>query len=171
MADSRPEIVPGEARRTFLTTIVCGIPSLIAAALAVPAVPYLLYPRNSVQADQWADAGDLSGLAPGKPYQATFRRIRVDGWKTQSEKASAWIVKNPGGELSAFSPWCTHLGCAYHWDQAGNQFSCPCHGSRFALNGEVLRGPASRPLDRYEVRIEGNRVWLGRTTKPESAGA
>jgi menaquinol-cytochrome c reductase iron-sulfur subunit len=106
------------------------------------------------------DVGDPGDLPPGAPRQVAFRRTRIDGWKVHTERASAWIVKNTAGEIAAFSPLCTHLGCAYRWESSQRQFLCPCHGSRFDAAGKVLGGPAPRPLDRYEVRVEGSRVWL-----------
>ncbi len=44
---------------------------------------------------------------------------------------------------------CTHLGCTVQW--RGEEFDCPCHGSRFHPNGQVIGGPAPRPLSWYEV--------------------
>ena len=87
--------------------------------------------------------------------------MHVDGWKINSEKGTAWVVKTAEGKVIAFSPICTHLGCAYHWDANKTEFVCPCHGSDFAIDGKVLSGPAPRPLDRYEVKVENSRVWLG----------
>lgn len=51
----------------------------------------------------------------------------------------------------AISAICTHLGCIIKL--AADQFVCPCHGSRFTLNGKVISGSASKPLDWYEVSL------------------
>ena len=45
------------------------------------------------------------------------------------------------------APTCTHLGCALRWNAAEASWDCSCHGSRFDESGEVLEGPAVRPLD------------------------
>jgi menaquinol-cytochrome c reductase iron-sulfur subunit len=90
-----------------------------------------------------------------------FRRNRVDGWKITSEKQTAWVVQLAEQQIVAFGPQCTHLGCAYHWDEGKSEFLCPCHNSVFSLNGAVVSGPAPRPLDRYEMKIEGGKLLLG----------
>jgi len=135
--------------------------ALIAAALAAPAALYLFIPPRSRKESPWVDAGDLGQFESEQPQEITFRRIRRDGWKVISEKATAWVVKRPNKEVIAYSPWCTHLGCAYHWDSAKHEFQCPCHSSAFGADGKVLSGPAPRPLDRYEVNLENTRLWLG----------
>jgi Rieske Fe-S protein len=66
-----------------------------------------------------------------------------------------WV--NPAdSEIVVFSSKCTHLGCAYRWRfhrRFGKAFICPCHLSVFGADGEVLDGPAPRPLDILPSRV------------------
>lgn len=160
------------SRRTFYQRMIYGVSSLIAAALAALAIGYLFFPTRRKGKDRkgWTDAGDVSVLPLNEPRELIFQRKRIDGWKTSTVRATAWVVKTEQ-ELIAFSPRCTHLGCGYHWNKARNRFVCPCHTSGFSVTGEVLEGPAPRPLDRFETRTEGTRLWLGRVQPiPENTG-
>jgi menaquinol-cytochrome c reductase iron-sulfur subunit len=56
--------------------------------------------------------------------------------------------------VTAFTSTCPHLGCAVEFDQANNQFECPCHKSGFAKDGEKLFGPSRRGLDPLPVKFE-----------------
>ena len=134
----------------------------IIAALGVPAIAYLFFPPKTPEADPWVEAGDVSALAGDRPVELVFRRNHRDGWKITNQRDTAWAVRGPGGQAIAFSPQCTHLGCAYHWDDARSEFVCPCHNSVFGLDGKVLAGPAPRPLDRYETKIQNGKLLLGR---------
>jgi menaquinol-cytochrome c reductase iron-sulfur subunit len=164
MDDSRttaePLETPGTTRRSFYIAAIYGLSAAIGAALGLPALAYLLVPPRMRRQSQWAEAGDISQVGH-TPLEMTFRRNRVDGWKVTSEKSTAWVVKNAGNQVLAFAPQCTHLGCAYHWDQARMEFVCPCHNSLFSIDGKVLGGPAPRPLDRYQTKIEGSKLLLG----------
>jgi nucleotide-binding universal stress UspA family protein/nitrite reductase/ring-hydroxylating ferredoxin subunit len=62
----------------------------------------------------------------------------------QGEKLAAYVDQK--GELQLRSAKCTHLGCTVGWNPAERTFDCPCHGSRFSTSGEVVNGPAKRPL-------------------------
>lgn len=148
-------------RRNFLASLIYGLWCIIAGALGIPAAAYLFLPPRAHRNADWVEAGDLGQLETGVPEELVYRRNRVDGWKITSEKASAWVVKTAAGGMIAFAPQCTHLGCAYHWEDQKQQFVCPCHSSTFSLDGRVLSGPAPRPLDRYEIRIQADKLWLG----------
>jgi menaquinol-cytochrome c reductase iron-sulfur subunit len=148
-------------RRSFYSVAISGLGSIIAAALAIPAAAYLLVTPRSARRRNWSPAADLAQLTVGKPQEVTFERTRVDGWRTFREKAIAWVVRTDEKNVVAFSPQCTHLGCAYHWEDQKNRFVCPCHDSQFSINGQVLQGPAARPLDRYEVRVEDTKLLIG----------
>ena len=139
----------------------------MAAALGIPAALYLFAPSRARGDQEWAEVGDISEFALNQPQELVFRRTRVDGWKVQSEKSSVWVVKTADAKAAVFSSWCTHLGCAYHWDEQKHVFICPCHGSAFASDGRVLTGPAVRPLDRYQVKIDAGKLWLGPLEKSE----
>lgn len=62
---------------------------------------------------------------------------------------------------------CTHLGCTFPWNPIDNQFQCPCHGSRYAPDGTVERGPADRPLKIVHVSVEGEAIWLAPWTEAD----
>jgi glycine/D-amino acid oxidase-like deaminating enzyme/nitrite reductase/ring-hydroxylating ferredoxin subunit len=66
--------------------------------------------------------------------------LRVDG-----KKVAAYCHED--GHVTRLSAICTHMGCIVHWNAAEKTWDCPCHGSRFAPNGEVLGGPAETPLN------------------------
>jgi glycine/D-amino acid oxidase-like deaminating enzyme/nitrite reductase/ring-hydroxylating ferredoxin subunit len=80
--------------------------------------------------------GSLDHLNPGEG-----RIVRMG-----HEKVAAY--RDEDGEVVAVSPTCTHLFCQLSWNRAERSWDCPCHGSRFAPDGEVLQGPAVHALDR-----------------------
>src|ERR1035438_5037103 len=118
---------PGVTRRGFYVGAIYGMGAVIMAALGVPALAYLLLPPKLRKSDEWVAAGDITRLTPNLPVEITFRRNRVDGWKITSEKSTAWVVKHADSSLVAFGPQCTHLGCAYHWDESKSEFRSEEH--------------------------------------------
>ena len=62
----------------------------------------------------------------------------------RGEKLAVFV--DEGGEQHLLSARCTHLGCTVAWNPGERTFDCPCHGSRFSRLGEVVNGPAARPL-------------------------
>ncbi|MGH8948794.1 MAG: FAD-dependent oxidoreductase, partial [Acidimicrobiia bacterium] len=83
-----------------------------------------------------ADLPDAGGLVPG-----TGDIVSLDGQK-------AAVFRDDRGELHAVSPICTHLGCQVGFNSAERTWDCPCHGSRFDVDGTVIHGPALEDLAR-----------------------
>ncbi len=73
------------------------------------------------------------------------------GSRTVQTQVPALLVRSASG-FAAFSLTCTHLGCTLLQEAEG--FACPCHGSQFDDEGRVLRGPAIRDLERYQVMVD-----------------
>jgi Rieske Fe-S protein len=72
--------------------------------------------------------------------------------KVSSDKAAAY--REVGGTVRAVSPLCTHLGCVVAFNAAETSWDCPCHGSRFDIDGSVIEGPAVKNLAPIEVPQE-----------------
>ena len=75
------------------------------------------------------------------------------GSVTPVEAGRFYLVRLEDGGFLAVYRRCTHLGCAVPYDQATRQFVCPCHGSAFTMDGNVLNEPAPRPLDLFVLSI------------------
>ena len=150
-----------QTRRTFYAVLVQLLGAAAAAVIAVPAAAYLLLRPKSPGAGTMVEIANLADLEDGVPQEVVYYRTRVDGWKATKEKTTTWVVKNGPQSAVAFSPQCPHLGCIYHWEDEQGSFKCPCHASAFGLDGKVLAGPAPRPLDRYDSRVEGGKVLIG----------
>lgn len=71
------------------------------------------------------------------------------------------VEHNSDDSFKAISGICTHQGCIVSdYDGNANVFVCPCHGSRFDLNGNVVQGPASGKLTEYATRVESNSLII-----------
>lgn len=71
-----------------------------------------------------------------------------------------YLTRLPDGGFLALYQRCTHLGCNVPWDQAQGEFVCPCHNSRFTMDGEILNPPAPRPLDLFPITIQEGQVLV-----------
>jgi glycine/D-amino acid oxidase-like deaminating enzyme/nitrite reductase/ring-hydroxylating ferredoxin subunit len=90
----------------------------------------------------WLKGSEVGSAADIPPGQGAVIR---DGLKKIA------VFRDENGSLHALSAKCTHLGCVVHWNSAEKSWGCPCHGSRFAVTGEVLHGPASTPLEAISI--------------------
>ena len=71
------------------------------------------------------------------------------------------VVTQPtAGEFKAFSAICTHMGCIVN-QVSGGTIDCPCHGSQYSIStGDVVAGPAPRPLPVKQIKVSGDSIFL-----------
>ncbi|MTH54329.1 FAD-dependent oxidoreductase [Bacillus mangrovi] len=73
-------------------------------------------------------------------------KIKVNGEK-------AGVYKDAAGNVSLVKPVCTHMGCDLEWNNGERSWDCACHGSRFNADGQVLEGPAVKPLAKLDEPV------------------
>lgn len=78
----------------------------------------------------YGEASELKEIKPGEGKTITLN----------NEKLAAY--RDEQGQLHLVSSICPHMGCIVHWNNGERSWDCPCHGSRFSFDGEVLEGPA-----------------------------
>jgi len=188
-----------KSRRRFIQGSI-AIMGAIAASLVYPIIRYLLYPVTKSVHRIWARLRHPEDMSRDTPVFIPYSVRRREEYLEQTISKSAWLLlpseqvarriarhaenmrfpevgwANETGAPVAFSTKCPHLGCNVHWSAENGEFRCPCHNSRFAIDGHVLGGPAPRGLDTLPVRIQGDRIEVmdlefraGRATKELSA--
>lgn len=136
------------------------------------AAAVMLADRIAGRENRWASLFDTARLNPGRSVKDlvkenadVVKRFVGDRLRTEvrrspedlapgeaavlrsgAERVAAY--RDEAGTLHAVSPVCTHMGCTVTWNTAETTWDCPCHGSRFTIGGEVIEGPALRPLER-----------------------
>jgi Rieske Fe-S protein len=107
-------------------------------------------------------------IAPEKEEDNLFTFITADlntelltiGSIKQNTVQGAFVQRIAAGNVPAsflhLSLRCTHSGCTVRYQDALGEFHCPCHGSKFTGVGNVINGPANRPLEQYKLAIVNN---------------
>jgi Rieske Fe-S protein len=148
-------------RRDFLKVSTWAIAGVISAAMAIPAIAFILGPAlKKSEAQTWIRLGDIAKVELGTPTLFKVDIERQAGWIVEREKRSAYVLTDNGRDFVAMSSICTHLGCRVRWIPEREQFYCPCHDGVFDKEGNVVSGPPPRPLDRYEIKVEDNQLLI-----------
>jgi len=99
----------------------------------------------------------IPGIKHGKVLLRTKKtRVPGGGALIFGQKKIAVIRENR--EIYALNLTCTHLGCSVNATSKG--FVCPCHGSMFSTRGDVLKGPADRPLKKLAVEEQDDDILI-----------
>ncbi|MEW6544653.1 MAG: ubiquinol-cytochrome c reductase iron-sulfur subunit [Nitrospirota bacterium] len=151
---------PVGSRRTFFRWMTGLAAGFIGAGLAVPLLGYVVSPAFTRREKPWVPVGRVDDLPVGEPKQLDYITTLKDGWMETKAHKAVWAIKQADGQVTVFSPLCTHLGCGYRWDDPDRKFKCPCHGSVYDLAGKVLGGPAPRRLDVLPSKVENGQLFV-----------
>ena len=158
-------------RRRFLAGTLGWVSAGIAAALGIPAAAAVVAPAFRESEAGWSPVGRIDKPEPGEPdltqvgvpVLTSFTSLVEDAYMKATPKDIAIFVTNlGGGEFLVLDDRCTHLGCPFNWSDKDQEFLCPCHNGVFDQEGRVLGGPAPRPLDHYEYKVENNVLYVGK---------
>lgn len=158
---------PSMSRRQLLNFLTGTVVAVSAGAALYPAAKSLAPPAEGgnegrtlakdklghpIPASQiLAESPGTRALVAGLKGEPTYLTVQDDG------------TLNPRGIVDN----CTHLGCTFPWNPIDEQFQCPCHGSRFAADGVVQRGPANRPLKLVHIAVVGDAIQISPWTKTD----
>lgn len=95
--------------------------------------------------------------SPSKKFTVALPENLAEGEAFLPSGRNVALFRDAGGTF-AISTVCTHLGCIVKTGATG--FECPCHGSAFARDGTVVKGPAPKPLPWLKVSVAGSSVTV-----------
>jgi menaquinol-cytochrome c reductase iron-sulfur subunit len=152
--------VDDPARRLFLTKVSLGLSGLIGLAIAPPVAAALLEPLLDRPPSQWRDVGALSDFEISETVLVAFDNSTTIAWSGKSGRTGAWLRRIDESRFEAFTLNCAHLGCPVRWEKQAELFLCPCHGGVYYKDGSVAGGPPPHGLARYQVKVQGERVFV-----------
>lgn len=96
---------------------------------------------------------DLPGVndAPNNFADGRFWLVNLNSNQPNELMYQAPDEEQPIVGVAAIYKVCTHLGCIYSWTPSNSRFECPCHGSKYRLDGRRIEAPAPRSLDRFAI--------------------
>jgi menaquinol-cytochrome c reductase iron-sulfur subunit len=166
MHDSMEAPYQPPPRRKFFEYLVNSLGAVIAGILAVPLGGFFALPALRKRSSVWKEVGPVNEFAVGEiklvPLKPLERRQWPENWGTEA----AWVYRRGESEFVVYDLHCTHVGCPVNWSPQAKRFFSPCHGGVFDADGKVLAGPPPRPLDRYELKIEGGVLYAGASDRP-----
>ncbi|HEY4551940.1 MAG TPA: FAD-dependent oxidoreductase [Bacillaceae bacterium] len=110
-------------------------------------------PQASIQKAIKMNANVAAQLVSGK-LESPDKELKDikpgEGAAVSIKGARAGAYRNEQGELFVVDTTCTHMGCEVNWNSGDRTWDCPCHGSRFTYEGDIVEGPAKTPLKKID---------------------
>lgn len=149
-------------RRNFLkAAATVSIGGVLTLGIGLPGAIYVIKPAlKKDEAGEWIRLGSTAKIQLGSPTLFSAKIETKTGWITNVEEILVYVYSENGRDYTAMSNVCTHLGCRVRWIEEQQKFFCPCHNGVFDRQGSVVSGPPPRALDRYEVKIEQDEVFI-----------
>ena len=144
---------PEETRRRWLTWFLSTSVGLFLIAVLYPVSRYLMPPQIEE--------------SPARTVRLAVTPAEVKPNSGQIFKFGSrpgLLIRTPSGELRAFSAICTHLACIVQYRPDRGHIWCACHNGHFDLNGKNSAGPPPRPLERYIVKVQQERIVVSLDT-------
>jgi menaquinol-cytochrome c reductase iron-sulfur subunit len=136
---------------------------LVAAALAVPIVGYVLSALTRGRGNayfEWVSLGQVSEFPEGETRLATFRNPNVMPADGKTVDTACWVRRIEGEQFQVFAINCMHLGCPVRWFPQSGLFMCPCHGGVYYQNGARASGPPERGLFEYPYKVKDGLITI-----------
>lgn len=151
---------PSLSRRQLLNFMMGSTLAVTAGSALYPALQYLIPPAESQD-----DGSILAKDKVGNPIPAAQILAEPPGTRALVAGLAGeptYIIVKADGTLDRMGivDNCTHLGCTFPWNPTDQQFQCPCHGSRYAPDGTVVRGPAVLPLKLSVIEVRDQFIWI-----------
>lgn len=148
-------------RRDFVKVILTFLGTIMGVIIGLPAIGFLISPATETrQTEAWISLGPLENYPIGIPTLFSFTRTVKNGWEKTVSSYGAYVLRKTDGQINVFSNMCTHLSCRVTWNESENEYICPCHDARFAIEGDVTAGPPPEPLHEYEIKIEDSNLLI-----------
>jgi Rieske Fe-S protein len=170
-------------RNKFLELTTLGLGAVIGGVVTLPIVGFAILPAFTKQGREGVDLGPVENFPEGQWIEATFLLEPPTG---EVSRRTAFVRNNGVAEGSPnytiISNRCVHLGCPVQAGGPRNEdekktvkgqqadvdlspilpanYSCPCHGGAYDIEGNRTSGPPVRAMDRYKFAIENQRLFL-----------
>jgi Rieske Fe-S protein len=163
----------GVSRRGVFVKLGLLFNGVVALAVAVPVVRYLLSPvlRARGPTDEaWVSLGPVARFPAGQTRLATYQNPVARPTDGETAELPCWVRHTAGEQFQVFAINCAHLGCPVRWFPQSSLFMCPCHGGVYYADGSRASGPPERGLFEYRWKVQRGELLIEAGELPTPGG-